>query len=369
MKPVRITTQMVGLVFRRGEYHRLLRAGLHWVRPTDQVKVYDRTQTFYPPVILDLLLKDDQLAKELHVVEVGDEQLAFKFVNGNFKKVLTPGRYAYWKGVIDYRFVMADLTKPEITEDLSPQVLTDPAVRLYVRTFVVMKHERGLLMVDGKLVRELGTGTYYFWRTPVSLEVPTTDTRRCTLEVPGQEILTSDKAALRINLQAQYRVVDIQKALMGNRDFLQQLYMRLQLSLREQVGALTFDQLLARKQQVGADMLKAIREKVDDLGVEVYQVGIRDIILPGDVKEIMNQVLVAEKKAQANLIMRREETASTRSLLNTAKLLDENPMLLRLKEMEYLERIADKVNTISLAGGGQVLEQLKTLFLQEGDDS
>ena len=74
------------------------------------------------------------------------------------------------------------------------------------------------------------------------------------------------------------------------------------------------------------------------MGIKILGAGIRDIILPGDVKEIMNQVLIAEKKAQANVIMRREETASTRSLLNTAKLMDENTMLYRLKEMEFIEK-------------------------------
>ena len=83
-----------------------------------------------------------------------------------------------------------------------------------------------------------------------------------------------------------------------------------------------------------------MKEKAEALGVEVAGFGIRDIILPGDVKEIMNGVLVAEKKAQANIIMRREETASTRSLLNTAKLMEENAMLWKLKEMEYVEKIA-----------------------------
>jgi hypothetical protein len=97
--------------------------------------------------------------------------------------------------------------------------------------------------------------------------------------------------------------------------------------------------------------------------VEVMGFGIRDIILPGDVKEIMNQVLIAEKKAQANIIMRREETASTRSLLNTAKLMEDNVMLWKLKEMEYVEKIADKVNNISVHGNGVLVEQLKQLFI------
>jgi hypothetical protein len=64
----------------------------------------------------------------------------------------------------------------------------------------------------------------------------------------------------------------------------------------------------------------------------------------------MNGVLIAEKKAQANIIMRREETASTRSLLNTAKLMEENAMLWKLKEMEYVEKIADKISNISVSG-------------------
>ena len=76
----------------------------------------------------------------------------------------------------------------------------------------------------------------------------------------------------------------------------------------------------------------------------------------------MNQVLVAEKKAQANTIMRREETASTRSLLNTARLMEDNAMLWKLKEMEYVEKIADKINSISVGGNGKLLEQLKDIF-------
>jgi hypothetical protein len=85
---------------------------------------------------------------------------------------------------------------------------------------------------------------------------------------------------------------------------------------------------------------------------------------PGDVKEIMNQVLIAEKRAQANIITRREETASTRSLLNTAKLMEENAMLMKIKEMEYVEKIAEKIHTISLSGGGQIVDQLKALFVR-----
>lgn len=113
-------------------------------------------------------------------------------------------------------------------------------------------------------------------------------------------------------------------------------------------------------------MLQKLRERQEEFCVEVTGAGIKDIILPGEIREIMNTVLVAEKKAQANVIMRREEVASTRSLLNTARLMDENRTLFKLKEMEYLERICDKVGGITLNGGTNVLEQLSELMASKG---
>ena len=105
-------------------------------------------------------------------------------------------------------------------------------------------------------------------------------------------------------------------------------------------------------------------DKINALGLSVADAGIRDVILPGDMKEIMNQVLVAEKKAQANSIMRREETAAMRSMLNTAKLMEENEMLWKLKEMEYVEKIADRIGEITISGSGNVISQLKDIFVK-----
>jgi len=84
------------------------------------------------------------------------------------------------------------------------------------------------------------------------------------------------------------------------------------------------------------------------LGLEIASVGIRDVILPGDMKDLMNKVTEAKKAAEANLISRREETAAMRSQANTAKLLADNPILMRLRELEVLEKIASsgKLNIV-----------------------
>jgi regulator of protease activity HflC (stomatin/prohibitin superfamily) len=151
--------------------------------------------------------------------------------------------------------------------------------------------------------------------------------------------------------------------LLQNKEYDKQLYVAFQLALREYIAGYSFDELLEKKEAIAPYILQRVKANAENLGVEVNGFGIRDVVLPGDVKEIMNKVLIAEKNAQANTIMRREETASTRSLLNTAKLMEENAMLWKLKEMEYVEKIADKISNISVSGSGALVEQLKQIFI------
>jgi regulator of protease activity HflC (stomatin/prohibitin superfamily) len=97
----------------------------------------------------------------------------------------------------------------------------------------------------------------------------------------------------------------------------------------------------------------------------VTELGVKDVILPGEIRELVNKVVEAERIAKANLIRRQEETAATRSLLNTAKLMEENPLLLRLKELESLERLVEKVGRIDLhAGDGQGFDALLTKLVR-----
>ncbi len=363
MKRVRINTGKIGLVFRNGNYKKVITEGAYWLLPNESVHLYGLTRPFYPVIDLNILLKDEQLTDMLSVVEVKDNEIALQYENGNFKNVLGAGRYAFWKGVTEYTFTKADLSKIEITEDIDANTLMRKEVLPFVRVYVVESFEKGILLIDGKFSKVLDTGTYYFWKNAVVVTVMKADLRQLQLEISGQEMLTKDKAALRMNFYTQYKVVDIIRALIENKDYEKQLYILMQLALREYAGTLTLDELLEKKDSIAAYVLTTLKDKAAKLGVEIRDCGVRDIILPGEMKEIMNQVLVAQKKAEANVIMRREETASTRSLLNTAKLMEDNAMLFKLKEMEYVEKIADKINSISLSGGNQIVDQLRDIFI------
>ena len=363
MKRIRINTGRIGLVFRNGNYKRVVTEGVYWLLPNEDVFQYDMTKPFHPSTDLNILLKDEQLANLLTVVEVRDNEIVLQYENKNFKNVLGPGRYAYWKGVIEYAFIKADLSKIDITENIDLESAKRKELVPYIRVCKIDSFEKGILFVDNKMSRILESGEYYFWKNAKEVSVSKVDLRQLQLEISGQEILTRDKASLRVNFYTQYKVVDIIKALIENKDYEKQLYILMQLALREFIGTLSLDELLEKKESISAYVLATLKDKAYNLGVEIRDCGVRDIILPGEVKEIMNQVLVAQKKAEANVIMRREETASTRSLLNTAKLMEENTMLFKLKEMEYVEKIADKINTISLSGGNQIIDQLKDIFV------
>ena len=365
MKNVKINAYQKGLVFKNGVYNRMLNEGNYWFWNREDVMVYELSKSFNTNFDLNILLQDEVLAAALYVVDVTDNEIVLQYENGLLKQVLTAGRYAYWKGIVNYEFVKADIGKIEITENISRAILQHRLVVPFVRMYSVESYEKAVLFVDGKFTQALPNGVYFWWKNNISILVGKVDTRMQQVEINGQEILTKDKAALRINAYAQYKVTDIEKALLENKDYEKQLYVSFQLAMREYIGALGFDELLEKKESIVPFILEAVKTAAENLGVVVNSFGIRDIILPGDVKEIMNKVLVAEKTAQANTIMRREETASTRSLLNTAKLMEDNTMLWKLKEMEYVEKIADKISNISVNGNGDLVGQLKQIFVPQ----
>ncbi|MCI5058519.1 MAG: slipin family protein [Flavobacteriales bacterium] len=367
-KRIKVNKGQVALVFKNNEFTKVLQPGKYWVTIGSDVYTYALNEAFHTPIDLDVLLENKEVADLIDIIEVADQEIALVYENKNFRYVLNAGRHTFWKASKKFSFQIADLSKIEIPKGISKNTLVQTELLPYIRVFSVESYEKGLMFVNGEFEKKLKSGIYYFWKNAEAIVIQKVDVRLQNLEVVGQEILTKDKAALRMNFTIQYKVVDIEKALINNNDFQKQLYVMAQLALREYVGALTLDELLDSKESVVEAVYKTLKEKVNSLGVSLLDCGIKDIILPGEVKDIMKQVLVAQKQAQANIITRREETASTRSLLNTAKLMEDNEMLFKLKEMEYIEKIADKISSITVNGNSQVVDQLKTIFTGKNDD-
>ena len=364
MKKVVVNTNCIGLVFKNGELTQVLNQGIYWMMPWTEVSIYDMAKPFPMDINAEVLRINKEFEAKTILIDVAGNQLVFVYKDKVIHRMLSAGKYCFWNnGINKFEFQNADTSKIMIESELDKKMLMN-ICGSYIRAYKIESFEKGILFVDGEMKQTLDAGTYMYWKNAIDISVLKTDMRLINMEIPGQEILTKDKAQLRLNFTLQYKVTDIIKALVENKEFEKQLYVIMQLAIREYVGKLTFDELMETKENLSEFVLNDVIAKATELGVEVKSCGLKDIILPGDIRDIMNQVLIAEKRAQANIITRREETASTRSLLNTAKLMEDNAMLFKLKEMEYVEKIADKISHITLSGSGQIVDQLKQIFVK-----
>lgn len=364
MKRVKVENGFKGLVLKNNELVKILDKGVYWLGWNETLYLYDMydEEIYETPIEMDLLLLNEQFKNSVNVISVNSNEIVLRKEKNKLREVLTEGEFIYWKEGKKFDFQKIDLTDNEVIKSVKINELKNTLLVNYIRVSNVESYEKGLLFIDGEFVKILDAGIYPFWKNASNISVIKIDKRQTQIELAGQEILTKDKATLRVNFFLQYKVTDEIKAVVEIKNYENQLYVLMQFALREYIGLLTLDELLEQKENVGSYINEKFSEKAKSLGVKLINSGIKDIILPGEIKDIMNQVLIAQKTAQANVITRREETASTRSLLNTAKLMEGNEMLFKLKEMEYLEKVADKIGEITVNGGGNTLKQLKEIF-------
>ncbi|MBI1383738.1 MAG: slipin family protein [Rhizobiales bacterium] len=293
------------------------------------------------------------------IVQTGPGEVAIVALDGQPTHLLPPmTTRAYWRTItlVEVELIDAAGTLQVDPKHLKRMDLKSSSVVVHE---IINAHEIGLLFVDGELIDELAPGRHAFWAVGRTIRIAKLDMRPQPIEVTAQEILTKDRVGIRVTLTAFYRITDPRRAVNEVNDLSGTLYRLVQFAIREAVATRTLDEILAARDQIDGQVREFVTQRSKALGIEVGEIGIKDVILPGDVRELLNKVVEAERTAKANLIRRQEETAATRSLLNTSKLMEDNPLLLRLKELEALEKLVEKVGRIDLhAGGGKGLEAL-----------
>lgn len=353
-----------GLLFKDGDFIKLLAPGTYRyfsLRGRHAVERFDLSVAAFEHRLADYLVEAEraEVDRLFHVVETNADEVALVYLNERASAVLAPAeRRLYWKGVVKVRVERFDLNEgialdARLTKRLvngrDAKVLAVVDKAVYAR--IVPDGHVGLLYVDGELTDTLAAGLHAFWNIAHAVGVELVDLRVKALEVQGQEILTKDKVALRINVTATYQYIDAAKAVRAVKDPLDRLYKEIQFGLRAAVGTRKLDALLEDKTAIDRDIAEHLGKRFAEIGLSVISVGVKDIILPGDMKDLLGKVVEAEKAAQANVIRRREETNATRSLLNTAKVMESNNVALRLKELETLEKITENVGDLSVVGG------------------
>ncbi|HJT16211.1 MAG TPA: slipin family protein, partial [Thermoanaerobaculia bacterium] len=333
---IKIKAHERGLLWREGDLVAVLRPGVHWyldpllklrlqiVSPRDPWLVHKD---------LDVIVKSGKLADEAIVLDLTDHERALVWIDNRFAKILEPGLYALWTVERKVRVEVIEARTMQLAHVDLPAIVRSPGACTLLETLQVEPGHVAVYFRDGAYQATLGPGMYAFWKGAGKLKLVDVDLKEQVLDISGQEIMTADKVTLRLNALVGYRINDPLRSVSEVDGAAQALYRSVQLALREAVGAKDLDALLAGKDALAADVANAVRPRATELGITVVTAGVRDIILPGEMKELMNKVTEAKKAAEASLITRREETAAMRMQANTAKVLESNPTLMKLKEL------------------------------------
>lgn len=309
----------------------------------------------------EVLLQDQAFASNVLHIRIPEGHIGILRLNGVVQQVLTGPVYLYWNKWKRYDYGLLDMREPELNAEITKSCLAHIPVKYYKKV-EIKPGETGVLYFNNQMVGDLAAGTYFYWTYAKDVVCQVVDLKVKALEINGQEILTADRIGIRVNLLCTYRITQVKRMLETIKNLETQVYACVQLVVREYIGKYRLDEILEQKEEISGFICERLREVQEEYCIEFLTAGMKDIILPGEIRDIMNTVLIAERKAQANVITRREEVASTRSLLNTAKLMEENKTLYKLKELECLERICMQVGSINVSGSGALLGQLRELM-------
>jgi SPFH domain / Band 7 family len=342
-------------LMRDGRFERLLEPGRYREfdlggRLSSEVVKILRAEIAAERALLFEKTQPEIAAKHFVLVQPSPTEIAIVSFDGEPKHIVLPNTTrAFWKTLT---LVEVDMIDTAVDARVAKRHLDKLDLRgNSVVQAIVEAHEAGLLFIDGQLKERLAAGRHAFWQIGRTVRIAKVDLRPRPLEVTAQEILTKDRIGIRVTLTAFARVIEPEKSVLAAADLDNTVYRLIQFAIREAVATRTLDDILAARDTIDREVRGFVIERVKDLGLEIGEIGVKDVILPGDVRDLLNKVVEAERTAKANLIRRQEETAATRSLLNTARLMDDNPLLLRLKELEALEKLVEKVGRIDLHAG------------------
>ena len=342
----KVQPDQLGLRFKDRQFQNIVDGGSYWQQNLLgrwEIEIVNlRVPVFTHPRLRDMV-KADAFKGIGQVLDLRDYQRALVWIDGRFSQILPAGLFVIWTQLFDVRVEIVDAREIRFDHDEISAISQSKSSDLLQFVSVARDHT-GVLYIDGRYDSTLQPGRYAFWRKMAEVFVDPVDLREQAIDVNGQDLMTSDKVTLRVNAIVTYRVSDPRRSVGASDNVHQALYRAAQLALRLIVGQHGLDEFLDDKRQVADEAFAQLRSRASELGLTIIGLGVRDVILPGDMKDLMNKVIEARKAAEANLISRREETAAIRSQANTAKLLDASPTLMRLRELEVLEKVAESSN-------------------------
>ncbi|MCD4778937.1 MAG: slipin family protein [Candidatus Omnitrophica bacterium] len=200
------------------------------------------------------------------------------------------------------------------------------------RKIIIYEYEQAVHFKKGLYIQTLSPGRYFNFS--MDSKVQKIDMRSRMMSISGQDVLSADGVTLRTTLIVEYSVTDAKQAITGAENYQTNLYAMVQLILRELISQYAIEDLLRNRAQLNSVLSDQSKSKGQEFGVNIERVSIKDMMFSGDLKKIFSQVIKARHEGLALLEKARGETAALRHLANAAKMIENNPSLLKLKMLE-----------------------------------
>ncbi len=213
---------------------------------------------------------------------------------------------------------------------------------------VVQQYQTGVVFFLGRYARTVQPGLNVI--IPVLEAVTIVDMRILTIDIPRQQAITKDNVPVSINGVVYFQVVDAQAAVIKVQNYLYAVSQYAQAALRDVVGGVTFDDLLAERQKIGSEIESIIEKKAESWGLKVSDIKILDVDVPEDLKKMMSRQASAEREKRATITKAEGDRAAAMNLAEAARTMLESPGAMQLRTLQTIDGLGPTAsNTVVLA--------------------
>jgi regulator of protease activity HflC (stomatin/prohibitin superfamily) len=209
---------------------------------------------------------------------------------------------------------------------------------------VVKEYERAIIFRLGRLIGARGPGV--FFKIPLVDVFREVDLRVVTFDVPNQQIITRDNITVDVDAVVYYRVSDPVKAVVSVENYVNATNLLGQTALRDTIGQVELDDLLTKRESLGQKLTEILDIQTDPWGIKVTNVAIKDVSLPDSMQRAIAKQAEAERERRSRIIMADGEFEAAAKMTDAAKLYQENPTAIRLRELQTLTEVAREKNLI-----------------------
>ena len=289
---VEIEDYRVALYYKNGIFEKVLTSGTYAASKqyynNTFVKIDLREPVVYDETMEKVFDSDIEFIHDFDIKKVREKELLLWYQDGLFKSKCLVGNYLFWNKLKDNYFEIIDLNNL-IEIDEKYYGILNRLEGIYTK-FEVKDYEAGLLIIDNQYKRTLKPGVYYYWNGSQKIEIVPIDLRIKKLDMTGDDILTKDKYILKFSFMVQYRIVDSITSYKEIDNLENQIYILLQMALREYAGTQRVAQLFENRHKIGKKLLDKVKKEERKYGIEFSDSGVKDIILSGNLRDKLGEL-------------------------------------------------------------------------------